>query len=126
MRSRNGSSTFKDFMGGIGYVLVSMTILGEIAGFGFDSATNNANPPLFALKSIAGATMGNVSAANLLRSRRWRVLWAIPVTQEMRRRIEVDYHSVGVYQTEPAPHSQLFERVIGTIPRREHDIRNIL
>ena len=50
----------------------------------------------------------------------------IPVTQEMRRLIEGDYHSVGVYQTDPAPHSQLFERLFGTIPRHERDIRKIL
>ncbi|MET0218820.1 MAG: hypothetical protein ABW205_12975, partial [Burkholderiales bacterium] len=44
----------------------------------------------------------------------------------MRRIIEVDFHSVGVYETAPAPHSQLFERVFGTIPEHEQDIRKIL
>lgn len=50
----------------------------------------------------------------------------IPVTQDMRRIIESDFHSVGVYETTPAPHSPLFERVIGTISPHERDIRSVL
>lgn len=50
----------------------------------------------------------------------------IPVTKDMRRIIEADFHSVGVYPIAPAPHSQLFERVFGVIPKYEQDIRKIL
>ena len=49
----------------------------------------------------------------------------IPVTQEMRRIIESDYHSVGVYQTTPSPCSPLFSRVIGEISPYEQDIRKV-
>lgn len=50
----------------------------------------------------------------------------IPITQNMRRVIEFDFHSVGVYQTTPAPHSQLFDRIFGIIPQHERDIRKVL
>ena len=50
----------------------------------------------------------------------------IPITQDMRRIIGADFHSVGVYETTPAPHSALFERVIGTICPHERDIRKVL
>lgn len=50
----------------------------------------------------------------------------IPITQDMRRIIESDFHSVGVYETTPAPHSQLFERIFGIISEYERDIRKVL
>ena len=50
----------------------------------------------------------------------------IPITHEMRRNIESDFHSVGVYETSPAPSSQLFERIFGVIPEYERDIRKVL
>lgn len=50
----------------------------------------------------------------------------VPVTQQMRRSVEADYHSVGVYPTVPAARSELFERVIGPIAEYESDISRIL
>lgn len=50
----------------------------------------------------------------------------IPVTQQMRRIIEADYHAIGIYPTEPAPQSQLFERMFGTISQHEQGIQKIL
>lgn len=50
----------------------------------------------------------------------------IPVTKDMQRNVESDFHAVGVYETTPAPHSQLFERIFGTIPQYERDIRKVL
>jgi hypothetical protein len=50
----------------------------------------------------------------------------IPVTQEMRDIIESDFHSVGVYETTPAPYSQLFERIFGIIRQDERNIRKLL
>lgn len=50
----------------------------------------------------------------------------IPITQDMKRVIEADFRSVGVYETTPAPHSPLFERIFGTIPPHERDIRKLL
>lgn len=50
----------------------------------------------------------------------------LPVTQKMRRLIEDEYHSIGVYPATTAPHSPLFERVIGRVSLYDDDARNIL
>ena len=50
----------------------------------------------------------------------------IPVTQDMRRIVETGFHSVGVFETTPAPRSQLFERIFGTISEDEQNIRKTL
>lgn len=50
----------------------------------------------------------------------------VPVTQELRRFIKSDYHSVGIYPVTSSPRSQLFERVIGEIPFEKQDIEEVL
>jgi len=50
----------------------------------------------------------------------------VPVTQQMRRFIEDEYHSIGAYPISPAPYSALFERVVGHISEDENDLRTIL
>jgi len=50
----------------------------------------------------------------------------IPVTKDLRRIIEAEYHSVGVYSTTSVPSSPLFERLIGRISPYEDDFRTIL
>ncbi|WP_041463909.1 hypothetical protein [Pelodictyon luteolum] len=50
----------------------------------------------------------------------------IPVTQDLRRNIESAFHSVGVYQSTPAAHGQLFERLFGDISKNEPDLRKLL
>ena len=45
----------------------------------------------------------------------------IPVTKDLRRSIETEYHSPGVYQVTRAPPSPLFERLIGEISPNEDD-----
>lgn len=50
----------------------------------------------------------------------------IPVTKGLRRAIEAEYHSVGVYQIAPYKSSPLFERLIGPISPHEQDLREVL
>lgn len=50
----------------------------------------------------------------------------LPVTQQMRRLIEDEYHNIGSYPTSPAPYSPLFERVVGHISQDENDIHTTL
>lgn len=50
----------------------------------------------------------------------------LPITQDLRRNIESAFHSVGVYQTAPATHGQLFERLFGNISKNEPNIRKLL
>lgn len=50
----------------------------------------------------------------------------IPVTAELRRKIESEYHSVGVYSVARFPQSPLFERVIGDVSHADHDPRRKL
>lgn len=50
----------------------------------------------------------------------------IPVTTGLRNIIEKEYHSIGIYPAVKEHPSPLFERMIGTIPSHEQDIRRQL
>lgn len=45
----------------------------------------------------------------------------VPLTQQIRRIIQNEYHKTGTYPTSPAPQSTLHERIIGPIPQYESD-----